>query len=217
MTWADYIGPLSKGAWVTVQLAVWSTFLGALLSFVFGTGKLSSNWAVKGLSIVYIEVFRGTSLLVQLFWLFYALPIIGLTLSPLSAGILGLSLNIGAYGAEVVRGALEATSRGQREAAIALNFTPRQTLWRILLPQALLEMMPPFGNLAVQNLKDSALVSLITLADLTYQAQNLRNITLQTVPILTLTLLLYFAMALLLTAAMRWLERRVRYAAGYGR
>ncbi len=217
MMFAQLLPPLLRGAEITAQITLASTLLGALFAFAAGIGKLSRHRALRWPAVGYIEVFRGTSLLVQLFWLFFALPIIGISLSPLSAGILGLSLNIGAYGAEVVRGALQATARGQREAARALNFTPRQTLWRILLPQALPEMMPPFGNLAVQNLKDSALVSLITLADLTYQAQNLRNITLQTVPILTATLLLYFAMALVLTAAMRWLERRVRYAAGHER
>ncbi len=217
MVLAQLLPPLLRGAEITAEITLASTALGALLAFAAGIGKLSRYRALRWLAVGYIEIFRGTSLLVQLFWLFFALPIIGISLSPLSAGILGLSLNIGAYGAEVVRGALQATARGQHEAARALNFTPRQTLWRILLPQALPEMMPPFGNLAVQNLKDSALVSLITLADLTYQAQNLRNITLQTVPILTATLLLYFAMALMLTAAMRWLERRVRYAAGHRR
>lgn len=217
MVLAQLLPPLLRGAEITAEITLASTVLGALLAFAAGIGKLSRHHALRWLAVGYIEIFRGTSLLVQLFWLFYALPIIGLSLSPLSTGILGLSLNIGAYGAEVVRGALQATARGQHEAARALNFTPRQTLWHILLPQALPEMMPPFGNLAVQNLKDSALVSLITLADLTYQAQNLRNITLQTVPILTATLFLYFAMALVLTAAMRWLERRVRYAAGHRR
>jgi len=217
MNLVQLLPPLLRGAEITAEITLASTMVGAIFSFAGGIGKISRHRALRWLAVGYIEVFRGTSLLVQLFWLFYALPVIGISLSPLTAGILGLSLNIGAYGAEVVRGALEATATGQREAARALNFTPRQTLWRILLPQALPEMMPPFGNLAVQNLKDSALVSLITLADLTYQAQNLRNMTLQTVPILTLTLLLYFAMALVLSAAMRWLERRVSYAAGHRR
>jgi polar amino acid transport system permease protein len=145
---------------------------------------------------------------VQLFWLFFALPLLGISLSPVTAGILGLALNIGAYGAEVVRGAIQAVPRGQYEAAIALNFTGRQTLWRIVLPQALREMIPPFGNLAVQNLKDTSLVSLITISDLTFRADALRNLTLQSEPILLLTLLMYFAMALVIMVFMRWLERR---------
>src|SRR5699024_9120991 len=142
----------------------YSTILGAVFSFVFGIGKLSDNWLLKVPSATFVEIFRGTSLLVQMFWLFYALPIIGHAMGfdtriPLIiAGVLALSANIGAYGAEVVRGAIIAVSKDQYEAAVALNFSGRQTLWKIALPQALPEMMPPFGNLAIQNLKDTSLV-----------------------------------------------------------
>ena len=201
--------PLLRGTVVTVQLAVLSTVFGGILSFAAGIGKLSDNWLIRGLSVIYIEIFRGTSLLVQMFWLFFALPLIGISLDPFVAGVAALSLNIGAYGAEVVRGAIQAVPVGQYEAATAVNFTRRYTLWNVVLPQALVEMMPPFGNLVVQNLKDTALVSLITLTDLTFQAQNLRNLTLDSVPVYTMTLFLYFGMALVLTFAMRLLERYI--------
>ncbi|GAA6742080.1 ectoine/hydroxyectoine ABC transporter permease subunit EhuC [Thermus oshimai] len=164
---------------------------------------------MRVLAIVYVEVFRGTSLLVQLFWIFFALPLLGLHLPAWTAGVLALTLNIGAYGAEVVRGAIQAVSKEQYEAAAALNFTKRHTLWRILLPQAIVEMMPPLGNLAVQNLKSTALVSLITLNDLTFQAQNLRNLTQQSLEVYTLTLFMYFALALAIAGIHRWLELRV--------
>ena len=215
MIWSEYLDPLLQGAWVTVQLTVYSTLLGAILSFAFGLGKLSSFLALRALSVVYIEVFRGTSLLVQLFWLYFALPIFGqaigvdLRLPPVAAGVLALSLNIGAYGAEVVRGSVQSVSKEQYEAAKALNFTPRRALWRIALPQALPEMMPPFGNLAVQNLKDTALVSLISLGDLAFRAEQLRNFTQDSTTIYTMVLLMYFAMALVLTAMMKVLERFV--------
>lgn len=205
--WLDLLPPLMRGVRVTAQLALVSTVLGGALAFAAGIGKLSRFAPAKWLSVAYIEIFRGTSLLVQMFWLFYALPLLGIRLEPTTAGILALGLNIGAYGAEVVRGAILAVDRNQYEASIALNFGPRYTLWHIALPQALVEMMPPFGNLVVQNLKDTALVSLITLTDLTFQAQNVRNLTLNSVPVYTLTLLLYFAMALVLSFAMRLLER----------
>lgn len=215
------LAPLLRGTTVTLQLALASTVFGGILSFAAGIGKLSGSPLARWLSVAYIEIFRGTSLLVQMFWLFFALPLIGIRLEPVTAGILALSLNIGAYGAEVVRGAIQAVPKEQYEAAVAVNFTRRFTLWRVVLPQALVEMMPPFGNLVVQNLKDTALVSLITLSDLTFRAQNLRNITLDTVPIYSLTLLLYFGMALVLMAGMRWLEasiaRRVGVAAARAR
>ena len=214
MSWFDLFTALLGGLKVTVIITVASTVLGGVCAFAAGIGKLSRHAALRWLAGTYVEIFRGTSLLVQLFWLFFALPFLGIQLSPMAAGILGLGLNIGAYGAEVVRGAIQSVENGQYEAATALNFTGRQTLWRIVLPQSVVEMMPTFGNLAVQNLKDSALVSLITLTDLTFTAENLRNQTLQTVPIFTLTLFIYFGLALVIMVAMRWLERRAARMAG---
>ncbi len=215
MHWTEYLKPLLDGAWVTVQLTVYSTILGAILSFAAGIGKTSRNWFLKGFSVVYIEIFRGTSLLVQLFWLYFALPIAGdaigldLRLPPVVAGVLALGLNIGAYGAEVVRGAIQAVRPSQYEAAKALNFTPRQALWRIALPQAIPEMMPSFGNLAVQNLKDTALASLISLGDLAFKAEQIRNFTQDSTTVYSMILLMYFGMALVLTAFMRALEAYV--------
>ena len=221
MDWTQYLNPLMLGAWVTIELTIYSTVFGALLAFAAGIGKLALNPLIKAISIGYIEIFRGTSLLVQLFWLYFALPVAGqaigvdLRLPPVAAGVLALSLNIGAYGAEVVRGAIQSVSKDQYEAARALNFTPRQSLWRVALPQAIPEMMPPFGNLAIQNLKDTALVSLISLSDLAFRAEQLRNFTQDSTTIYTLALLMYFGLALVLTAMMKLLERYVgRWRAG---
>lgn len=221
MDWLNYSGPLLAGAWVTIKITFYSTLLGALFSFVFGVGRLSSQWAIRSFSISFIEVFRGTSLLVQLFWLYFALPLVGqaigldLRLPPLVAGVLALSLNIGAYGAEVVRGAIQAIPPTQYEAAKALDFSPRQTMWRIAVPQALPEMMPSFGNLAIQNLKDTALVSLISLADLAFRAEQIRNLTQDSTTIYTLLLFMYFGMALIISAMMKLIERYTsRWRAG---
>ena len=215
MHWLSYSTPLLQGAWVTVQLAAMSTLVGAAVSFALGLGRLARNPLVRLPSIAVIELFRGTSLLVQLFWLYFALPVFGqaigldLRLPPVTAGVLALGLNIGAYGAEVVRGALQAVPRSQREAAQALDFTPRQILWRIALPQAIPEMMPSFCNLAVQNLKDTALVSLISLGDLAFRAEQIRNYTQDSTTVYTLLLCMYFGMALVLMAIMKTLERAV--------
>ncbi|MBB5217437.1 ectoine/hydroxyectoine ABC transporter permease subunit EhuC [Parapusillimonas granuli] len=221
MNWSSYMPPLLEGAWVTVQLTVYSTILGAACAFAFGMGKVSGSRLARGVSVAFIEVFRGTSLLVQLFWLYFALPLLGqavgvdLRLPPVVAGTLALALNIGAYGAEVVRGAIQAVPPAQHEAAKALDFTPRQILWRIALPQAIPEMMPSFGNLAIQNLKDTALVSLISLGDLAFRAEQIRNFTQDSVTIYTLLLFMYFGMALALTALMKLLESSVgRWRAG---
>lgn len=221
MQWLSYLPPLLEGAWVTAQLTVYSTLLGGFFAFAFGLGRISDNWALKAVSVAMIEIFRGTSLLVQLFWLYFALPLVGQMLGldwrlqPLVAGTLALSLNIGAYGAEVVRGAIQAVPRSQHEAAKALDFTPRQTLWRIALPQSVPEMLPSFGNLAVQNLKDTALVSLISLGDMTFRAEQIRNFTQDSTTVYTLLLFMYFGMALVLTAMMTLLERSMgRWRAG---
>jgi polar amino acid transport system permease protein len=215
MDWLQYISPMLDGAWITVELTIYSTILGGIFSFLFGLGKLSDHWYYKLPSIAYIEIFRGTSLLVQMFWLFYALPLVGQLMGidtripPVVAGVLALSANIGAYGAEVVRGAVQAVSKDQYEAAKALNFTPRQALWRIALPQAIPEMMPPFGNLAIQNLKDTALVSLITISDLAFVAERLRNLTQESSVIYTVALFMYFGMALVLAGIMNFISRHV--------
>jgi polar amino acid transport system permease protein len=212
-----YLGPLLEGARVTAVVTVVSTLLGGVLAFAAGTARASGGRAVAIVAAVYVEVFRGTSLLVQLFWLYYALPLIGPSMTPMVTGIVGLGLNIGAYGAEVVRGAILAVPGDQHEAARALNLSRGHTLWHVVLPQAIVEMMPPFGNLVVQNLKDSSLVSMITIADLTFHAQQLRNITLDSTPIYALTLLCYFAMALILMAVMRALEASLRRGAAFPR
>ncbi|MEZ2721483.1 ectoine/hydroxyectoine ABC transporter permease subunit EhuC [Paenalcaligenes hominis] len=221
MNWIQYSGPLLSGAWVTVQLTLYSSVLGVVFAFLFGVGRLSPHWWVKAISISFIEVFRGTSLLVQLFWLFFALPMVGqlvgldLRLPPVLAGTLALALNIGAYGAEVVRGAIQAVPPAQYEAAKALDFNARQTMWRIAVPQAIPEMMPTFGNLAIQNLKDTALVSLIGLADMAFRAEQIRNFTQDSTTIYTMLLVMYFGMALVISGLMHLLERYTsRWRAG---
>lgn len=205
----DLLPPLLRGLVVTLQVTAGGAFLAAVLSFAGGLGRSSAIAPVRAVSWVYVEVFRGTSALVQLFWFYFVLPFFGVNIDALTAGILVLGLNAGAYGSEVVRGALGAVESGQREAAMALNLTPRQTLWRIVLPQALPAMIPPFGNILIELLKNTALVSLITISELTFTAQTLRAETLRTPEIFALALALYFAAATVLTFGMRRLERRL--------
>jgi len=215
MDWVHYLPPLLEGAWLTIQLATGSTLLGGACAFILGIAATAQTRILRSAAVAVIEFFRGTSLLVQLFWLYFALPILGqelgvdLRLPAVAVGTLALSLNIGAYGAEVVRGALRAVAPQQREAALALNFSPAQRLWRIELPQAIPEMMPSFGNLAIQNLKDTALVSLLGLGDLTFRAEQIRNLTQDNATLYTLLLVMYFGMALILAGLMKWLERHV--------
>ncbi|SOE49011.1 amino acid ABC transporter, permease protein [plant metagenome] len=202
--------PLLQGLWVTVQITVGAALLAIPLAILSGLGRLSSQRFLRWPASVYVEVFRGTSALVQLFWFFFVLPLFGIQLPALLVGIVVLALNAGAYGAEVVRGAVMAVPAGQREAAVALNMTRAKIIRRIVLPQAIPAMLPPATNLMIELLKNTALVSLITITDLTFRGQLLRSETLKTVEVFGLMLLLYFAAALVITAGMRMLERRFK-------
>ena len=207
--WSGYIGLILQGAWVTVQLTLMGSALAVVVAFAAGLGRLSRFMAVRALATTYIEFFRGTSIFVQLFWVYFVLPFAGITLTPLQSGVLALGLNVGAYGAEVVRGAVKAIGREQREACIALNLTRFQAMRHIVLPQALPLMLPTFGNNAIELLKGTAVVSLISLSDMTFQAQVVRAQTGSTLIPFATILLLYFVMAWLISLGMRWLERRV--------
>ena len=179
-----------------------------VIALAAGLARISRHRLLAWPAAVYVEVFRGTSALVQLFWFYFVLPFFGIEVSAFTAGTLVLALNTGAYGAEVVRGAVLAVPRGQLDAAQALNLSRPQTLWRIVLPQAFPAMLPPAGNLAIELMKNTALVSLITITELTFSAQLLRAETLRSAEIFGIVLALYFAVALLITAGIRLLERR---------
>lgn len=203
----EFLPTLAAGLAVTLKLTLGAAIFGIACALIAGLSRLAPLAPLRWLATIYVEVFRGTSALVQLFWFYFVLPLFGLNMGAMTAGILVLGLNAGAYGAEVVRGAILAVPKGQREASIALNLTPAQSLRRIVLPQAFPAMLPPAGNLLIELLKNTALVSLITITDLTFSAQILRAETLQTTEIFSIVLLMYFAAALVITVAMRGLER----------
>ncbi|MEW9673396.1 ectoine/hydroxyectoine ABC transporter permease subunit EhuC [Ammoniphilus sp. 3BR4] len=205
----DFIPPLLSGLVVTLEILIYSAFLGLALSFILGFMKLSKWIVIRIISNFYIEVFRGTSLLIQLFWLYFALPIMGIELSAMTAGVLALGLNMGAYGAEVVRSSIQSVPKGQTEATIALNMTPIKRMRRVILPQAILLIIPTFGNLMIELLKGTSLVSLITLSDLTFQAMSLRNSTMQSTELFTLLLIFYFIIAYPITFSFRKLEKKL--------
>lgn len=205
----DLLPTLLTGLLVTLQITAGGAVVALASSFLAGLGRLSGRRTVRGVSRIYVDVFRGTSALVQLFWAFFALPLLGIRLEAVTAGILVLGLNLGSYGSEIVRSAIRSVDQSQYDAARALNLSRRQTLWRIILPQAALRMIPPFGNLFIELLKGTALVSLISLADLTFQGQTLRTATLRSGEIFALILLLYFLLAQVIARGMRFVESRL--------
>lgn len=204
-----------KGIWTTVQLLVLSSLLATAVSFAVGVARTHRRWIVRFLAGFYTEVFRGTSALIMIFWVFFVLPLaFGWQLVPLWAGTLALGLTYGAYGAEIVRGALNSVDPAQREGGIALSFTPWQRLRKILLPQAVPEMIPPFSNLLVELLKGTALVSVMGMGDLAFSGNLVRLALQESAHIYTYILLIYFVIAFLLTRLMRSLERRLKAGVG---
>jgi len=204
---SDLLPRLLDGAVVTVELALGGSAIALPLALLAGLGRGSPRRTLRLFAAAYVEVFRGTSALIQLYWVYFALPLFGVRLDALSAGILVLGCNAGAYGAEVVRGAVAAVPRGQWEAGAVLGLAPRTVLRRIVLPQALPRALPPLNNVLIELLKNTALASMITLSDLTFEAQALRAANLRTTEIFGLLLVIYFGMSLLITSLFRWLER----------
>lgn len=192
----------------TLELVAASMVLTVIIAFAAGIGRLSTFLPIRWFCIGYVEIFRGTSALVQLFWLFYVLPLFGPRIDPFTAGVLGVSLNVGAYAAIVVEASIRAVPKAQHEAAIAINLSDFNRMRRIILPQAIRNMIPPFGNLAIQLFKLTALVSFIGISDLTYTAYQLNQTTYRTVEVFTIVLFMYFAIGLAITIGMKALEQR---------
>ncbi|MFD7088151.1 ectoine/hydroxyectoine ABC transporter permease subunit EhuC [Streptomyces sp. NPDC059896] len=210
--WTHWVLP---GIWITVQLTLYSAALAAVVAFTVGTARTHSSRFVRFLAGLYTEIFRGTSALVLMFWLFFVMPgLFGWALVPMWAAVLALGLSYGAYGAEVVRGALNSVAPAQREAGIALNFSPWQRMRLILLPQAVPEMIPPFSNLLIELLKGTALVSLLGVADVSFAAYLVRLATQESAQIYSVTLVIYFVLAFVLARGMRALERKTKAGIG---
>lgn len=205
-----YGSAFAQGTAVTVAQYVLACVVAIIAALITGLGKLSQIRLIRGASVVYIELFRGTSLLVQLYWIFFVLPLFGITLPKFTAGFLSVGLNYGAYGAELVRGAIQAVPRGQWEACIALNMSPFTRMRRIIIPQALAIMLPPWGNLLIEVLKGTALVSLIAVADLMFQARQINASTYLSMQAFGTALIIYYVLArFLITPFIAYMERRV--------
>jgi polar amino acid transport system permease protein len=215
----NLLANLMSGLLMTLLVTAGGIALCLAMAFIAGLAKTSKVPPLRWLAHGYIELFRGTSALVQLFWFVYVLPRLGVPIEPITAGIVALGLNYGAYAAEIVRSSIQNIDRGQYEAALALNFTPMQTMWRIIIPQSVVSMIPPMGNIFIELLKNSALVSFISVYDLTLQARiNLNTYPNYVTSTWVMVLLMYFAVAMLLTLGMRGLEKafsRWRPAGGF--
>ncbi|PUE06761.1 ectoine/hydroxyectoine ABC transporter permease subunit EhuC [Limnohabitans sp. T6-5] len=208
--WAGW-PQLLQGALVTVQVTSVSLLLGCVLGLLIGIGRLHPERRILySLCTAYLAVIRGTPLLVQLFILFFGLPQFGIMLPAFLCGVLGLGIYSGAYVSEIVRGAIQSIDRGQMEAARSIGLSSRQAMLNVILPQAVVRMIPPLGNEFIALIKNSALVSLLTIHDLMHEGQKIISVSYRSLEVYLAIALMYFVLTGLTTLALRHVEQRLR-------
>jgi len=202
---------LLRGAVVTVEVTSVSLLLGCVLGLLVGIGRLNParRW-IYGLCTAYVAAIRGTPLLVQLFILFFGLPQFGVLLPAFVCGVLGLGIYSGAYVSEIVRGAIQSIDRGQMEAARSIGLSSGQAMRGVILPQAVVRMIPPLGNEFIALIKNSALVSLLTIHDLMHEGQKIISVSYRSLEVYLAIAAMYFVLTGLTTLALRKLETRLR-------
>lgn len=201
------IGPLTQGLWVTIWISFVSGLIGLLIGLITGLCRLSPNPALRGLAVFYIELIRGTPLLVQIFIFYFFIGTV-LNLDRIVAGIGALALFVGAYTAEIIRAGIQSIAKGQTEAARSLGMTAAQTMTHIVLPQALKRVLPPLAGQFISLIKDSSLVSVIAITDLTKSGREIITSSFATFEIWFTVALLYLVVTSLLSQLLFWLERR---------
>ncbi|MBD9504138.1 amino acid ABC transporter permease [Pseudomonas sp. BGr12] len=205
----DFLPILLSGAVVTVQVTIASFLLSSLIGLAFALMMVSKIRAVALFGISVVNVIRGLPIIVQLFYIYFVLPDFGVQLSAMQAGIIGLGIAYSAYQAENFRAGIQAIQQGQIEAAESLGMRGPMIMRRVVLPQAFRIALPPYGNTLVMMLKDSSLVSTITVAEMTRAGQLIASSTFENMTVYTLVALLYLALSLPLSFALRRLEARI--------
>lgn len=207
--------PLLKGAlYYTIPLTVITFSIGLVLAIVTALARISELKLLAALARAYVSAIRGTPLLVQLFIIFYGLPNVGITIDSFPAAVIGFSLNVGAYASEIVRAAILSIPKGQWEAAYSLGMSYRQTLKRIIFPQAARVSIPPLSNTFISLVKDTSLASLILVAEMFRKAQEIASMNYEFLLLYSETGLIYWAICFLLSIAQDRIEKRLnRYIA----
>ncbi|ASP87707.1 amino acid ABC transporter permease (plasmid) [Sinorhizobium meliloti] len=201
---------LLLGLWTTLKLTLICIVLGCVLGFLLALARTSKSAVLRGVSGVYVEFFRGTPVLVQLFWIFFCLPLIlGIELSNMASGVIALTLYMGAISSETFRASLKSVGREQLDACVALGLSPWVRTTSVVLPQAVLRAAPTLLSNCVSLFKESALVSAVGMADLMFVGQNISNNTARPVEVLTVVALIYFVIAFPLTRAVTVVEQRI--------
>lgn len=201
---------LATGLWTTAKLTLICIVLGCSLGFVIGLARSSGSVVVRWVAGTYVEIFRGTPVLIQLFWVFFCLPLLtGVELSNMTSGVLTLTLYMGAITSETFRASLKNIGREQLDACVALGLSRWTQVRNVILPQALLRAIPTLLSNCVSLFKESSLVSAVGIADLMYVGQNISNNTAHPVEVLTAVAVIYFVIAYPLTRAVSRVEKRV--------
>ena len=208
--WAGW-PQLLRGAWVTIEITSCALLLGCVMGLIIGLGRLKPERRILyGVCTAYVAVIRGTPLLVQLFILFFGLPQFGIVLPAFFCGVIGLGLYSGAYVSEVVRGAIQSVDRGQMEAARSLGMSYRLAMRSVVLPQAAVRMIPPLGNEFIALIKNSALVSLLTIHDVMHEGQKIISVSYRSLEVYLAIAVVYFVLTGVTTLALRHVEQRLR-------
>jgi His/Glu/Gln/Arg/opine family amino acid ABC transporter permease subunit len=200
---------LARGAVVTIEIAFAAGILATILGFALGLGLLSGITPLQAAIGGFVDFVRGTPLLIQIFLIFFALPVIGVRFNEITAGIIALALNTGGYIAETVRGAVGSIERGQTEAAQSIGMVRSQILFWILLPQALRPIVPPLTNELITMTKNTSLLSVISVYELTRAGQAIISVYFVPFEIYVLLALYYYLLIKSLSALSRWLERKM--------
>ena len=201
---------LIDGLAMTLILTFVSLFIGLVLGIALSLGRVYGNKIISGICIGYIEVIRGTPLLVQLFILYFGLPSIGIVLSPLSAALLGLSLNSGAYQAEYLRGSLQSIPSGQMIAARTLGMNKIQSIQNIILPQALRISIPAWSNELIYLLKYTSIAYIIQVTELTAEGKFIASQTFRFIEIFLIIAIIYLAFTIIFTSIIDRIEKKIK-------
>ncbi|AXC49484.1 ectoine/hydroxyectoine ABC transporter permease subunit EhuD [Paracoccus suum] len=199
---------LLQGLKVTIIATILGAGVAVVLGLVFAILRRSSNRIVARVTGFIVEFIRGTPLLVQLYFIFYVLPDIGIRLPALAAGVIGMGLHYATYFAEVYRGGIESVARGQWEAARATNLTMRQTWVHVIIPQAVPPMIPAMANYLLAMFKETPLLSAITVLEMMNQAKSVANTHFRYVEPMTMVGALFLIVSVISVIGLRWLERR---------
>ncbi len=200
---------LLKGVPYTLMISFGGLAIGFLIGILFGLMRISPTAWLRVPAIAYIEVFRGTPVLVQVLFIFYGLPqLLGTPIDALTAGIAAIAVNSGAYISEVVRGGVQSIERGQREAGVSLGLTRAQTFRYIIWPQGFRRMIPALGNQAIISIKDTSLFAVIGVGELVRQGQIYIATTFNALEVYLMVALMYLAITLTLSVCLRLLERK---------